>query len=81
LLDPGWERAAGSARIEQKLKIQYKEFRPNLTDKESKTHRAAKVTKAGTSGKRSARRRTPYIPHVWMLPYCQALPLALGQTR
>src|SRR5277367_891019 len=36
LLDPGWERAAGSARIEQILKKQYKEFDPKLTDAESK---------------------------------------------
>jgi hypothetical protein len=36
LLDTGWERAAGSERIEQILKKQYKEFNPNLSDKESK---------------------------------------------
>jgi hypothetical protein len=36
LLDPGWERAAGSQRLEQTLKRDYKVFRPNLTDKESK---------------------------------------------
>jgi hypothetical protein len=36
LLDPGWERAAGSERLEQTLKRDYKVFRPNLTDKESK---------------------------------------------
>lgn len=36
LLDPGWERAAGSARIEQRLKKDYKAFKPNLSDKESK---------------------------------------------
>lgn len=36
LLDPGWERAAGSERIEQILKREYKEFKPNLSDKESK---------------------------------------------
>ncbi len=36
LLDPGWERAAGSERIEQILKKDYKEFNPKLSDKESK---------------------------------------------
>jgi Histidine kinase-, DNA gyrase B-, and HSP90-like ATPase len=36
LLDPGWERAAGSERLEQTLKRDYKVFRPTLTDKESK---------------------------------------------
>jgi hypothetical protein len=36
LLDTGWERAAGSERIEQILKKDYKEFKPNLSDKESK---------------------------------------------
>ena len=36
LLDSGWERAAGSERIEQILKRDYRAFRPNLTDKESK---------------------------------------------
>jgi hypothetical protein len=36
LLDPGWERAAGSERLEQTLKRDYKIFRPGLTDKESK---------------------------------------------
>lgn len=36
LLDTGWERAAGSERIEQILKKDFKEFDPKLTDKESK---------------------------------------------
>ena len=36
LLDSGWERAAGSERIEQILKKDYKVFKPDLTDKESK---------------------------------------------
>jgi hypothetical protein len=36
LLDPGWERAAGSERIEQILKKEYKVFSPQLSDKESK---------------------------------------------
>jgi hypothetical protein len=36
LLDPGWERAAGSERVEQTLKRGYKDFDPNLTDDESK---------------------------------------------
>jgi hypothetical protein len=36
LLDTGWERAAGSERIEQILKKDFKEFKPNLSDKESK---------------------------------------------
>ena len=36
LLDPGWERAAGSERIEQILKKDYKEFNPDLSDEESK---------------------------------------------
>ena len=36
LLDPGWERAAGSERIEQILKKEYKVFSPNLSEKESK---------------------------------------------
>jgi hypothetical protein len=36
LLDPGWERAAGSERIEKTLKKDYKAFRPNLSDRESK---------------------------------------------
>lgn len=36
LLDPGWERAAGSERIEQILKKDFKEFNPDLTDDESK---------------------------------------------
>jgi hypothetical protein len=35
-LDPGWERAAGSERIEQILKKDYKEFSPRLSEKESK---------------------------------------------
>lgn len=36
LLDPGWERAAGSERIEQRLKTEFKDFDPTLTDEESK---------------------------------------------
>jgi hypothetical protein len=36
LLDAGWERAAGSERIEQKLKKDYKAFSPTLTEKESR---------------------------------------------
>jgi hypothetical protein len=36
LLDPGWERATGSERIEKTLKKDYKAFRPNLSDRESK---------------------------------------------
>ena len=36
LLDPGWERAAGSERIEQILKKEYKEFDPKLSDLESR---------------------------------------------
>jgi hypothetical protein len=36
LLDPGWERAAGSERIEERLKKQYAAFNPGLTDKQSK---------------------------------------------
>ena len=36
LLDPGWERAAGSERIEQTLKKEYKDFDVKLTDDESK---------------------------------------------
>jgi hypothetical protein len=36
LLDSGWERAAGSERVEQILKNEYKAFSPNLTDKECK---------------------------------------------
>lgn len=36
LLDAGWERAAGSERIEQILKKEFKEFSPKLSDKESK---------------------------------------------
>jgi hypothetical protein len=35
-LDPGWERAAGSERIEQILKKEYKVFSPDLSEKESK---------------------------------------------
>jgi hypothetical protein len=36
LLDAGWERAAGSERIEKILKRDFKEFSPKLSDKESK---------------------------------------------
>ncbi len=36
LLDPAWERATGSERIEQALKTEFKVFAPNLTDTESK---------------------------------------------
>jgi hypothetical protein len=36
LLDPGWERAAGSERIEQILKKDFREFYPSLSDRESK---------------------------------------------
>jgi hypothetical protein len=36
LLDPGWERAAGSERIERILKRDFKEFSPKLSDRESK---------------------------------------------
>ena len=36
LLDPGWERATGSERIEQILKKDFKPFKPNLSDRESK---------------------------------------------
>lgn len=36
LLDPGWERAAGSERIERILKKDYKPFNPKLSKKESK---------------------------------------------
>ncbi len=36
LLDPAWERAAGSERIEKQLKSEYKDFDPDLTDDESK---------------------------------------------
>jgi hypothetical protein len=36
LLDTGWERAAGSERIEQILKKEYKDFSPDLTDEQSK---------------------------------------------
>lgn len=35
LLDPSWERATGSELIEARLKSKYKEFSPNLTEKES----------------------------------------------
>ncbi|MCO1349983.1 ATP-binding protein (plasmid) [Burkholderia vietnamiensis] len=36
LLDPGWDRAAGSQRIEQTLKQEYAEFADGLTDEQSK---------------------------------------------
>lgn len=36
LLDPMWERATDSERIEQTLKREYKDFSPTLSDKESK---------------------------------------------
>lgn len=36
LLDPGWERAAGSERLEQTLKRDYRIFASNLSDRESK---------------------------------------------
>lgn len=36
LLDPGWERATGSERVEQKLRTEYKEFADDLTDEQSK---------------------------------------------
>lgn len=36
LLDAGWERAAGSERIEQILKRDFKEFNPKLSKKQSK---------------------------------------------
>src|SRR5205085_10918980 len=36
LLDPGWERAAGSARIEKILKTEYEAFKPELSDEESR---------------------------------------------
>jgi len=36
LLDPAWERAAGSDRMEKRLKSDYSEFSPTLTDEESK---------------------------------------------
>ncbi len=36
LLDPGWERAAGSEKIEQTLKKDFKEFADGLTDDQSK---------------------------------------------
>lgn len=35
LLDPSWERATGSELIESRLKTQYKEFSPKLTEEES----------------------------------------------
>lgn len=36
MLDPGWERATGSERMEQALKTQYKEFAADLTDDQTK---------------------------------------------
>ena len=36
LLDPAWERAAGSERIEEALKTQFHEFADGLTEEESK---------------------------------------------
>ena len=36
LLDPGWERATGSERIEQRLRTEYGQFAEGLTDEESK---------------------------------------------
>src|SRR5262249_24883051 len=36
LLDPGWERATGSERIEKILKRDYKAFDPKLTESQSK---------------------------------------------
>jgi len=36
LLDPGWERASGSERIEQRLKTEYGEFADGLDDEKSK---------------------------------------------
>lgn len=36
LLDPTWERATGSERIEQTLKKEYADFAENLTEEESK---------------------------------------------
>lgn len=36
LLDPGWERAAGSERMEKTLKKDYPEFSDNLSEKEKK---------------------------------------------
>lgn len=36
LLDAGWERASGSARIEQALKKEFRDFSEDLTDDESK---------------------------------------------
>ncbi len=35
LLDPGWERAAGSDRIEEKLKTEYRDFAQDLSEEES----------------------------------------------
>lgn len=36
LLDPGWERATGSERMEQRLRTDYGEFATDLTDEQSK---------------------------------------------
>lgn len=36
MLDPGWERATGSERIEQTLKREFKEFSNDLTEEQSK---------------------------------------------
>lgn len=36
LLDPAWDRATGSERIEKRLKSDYKDFSPKLSEKESK---------------------------------------------
>lgn len=36
LLDPSWERATGSERIEDNLKSNYKDFSPDLSEEESK---------------------------------------------
>ena len=36
LLDPGWERAAGSPRIEERLRKEFKEFSSKLNDAQSK---------------------------------------------
>ena len=36
MLDPGWERAAGSERMEQALKKEFKEFAEGLTDEQTK---------------------------------------------
>jgi len=46
LLDPGWERAAGSERIEKRLKTEYRDFNPRLNDRESELPRP----KGGASG-------------------------------